>query len=160
MAFKRKFEHDTEDIIPINAKQLKLIPFPTLSTDDDVAMSEAGPIYAESHHIRFASNASSESSNASSSPNSSPSCPSFDIRPLPFFDQSGTTSLESYTISHSAGQSSKSVGLLQPSTSFAHHGNCSQIPKLRIACAPGLHGQRTMWSFCEQCGAISMVESD
>lgn len=37
---------------------------------------------------------------------------------------------------------------------------CSQIPKLRVACASGLNGQRTMWSFCEQCGAISMVESD
>lgn len=38
--------------------------------------------------------------------------------------------------------------------------NCIQIPKLKIACATGVNGQRTMWSHCEQCGAISMVESD
>ncbi|KIY46168.1 hypothetical protein FISHEDRAFT_31714, partial [Fistulina hepatica ATCC 64428] len=53
------------------------------------------------------------------------------------------------------------VGLLQPSPGFSHHGSgCSQIPKLRVACSAGLNDQRTMWSFCEQCGAISMVEQD
>jgi len=44
-----------------------------------------------------------------------------------------------------------------PSTSSS---NCTQIPKLRIACASSGNGQRTMWSHCEQCGAISMVDSD
>ena len=38
--------------------------------------------------------------------------------------------------------------------------NCSQIPKLRMACAAGLNGQRTMWAHCEQCGAIEMVDFD
>jgi len=36
--------------------------------------------------------------------------------------------------------------------------NCTQIPKLRVACASSVNGHRTMWSHCEQCGAISMVE--
>ncbi|KIJ18659.1 hypothetical protein PAXINDRAFT_71105, partial [Paxillus involutus ATCC 200175] len=53
------------------------------------------------------------------------------------------------------------VGLMQPVSSFTHHGShCSQIPKLRVACSAGPDGSRTMWSFCEQCGAISMVDSD
>lgn len=42
----------------------------------------------------------------------------------------------------------------------AYSQNCSQIPKLRMACAAGLNGQRTMWAHCEQCGAIEMVDFD
>jgi hypothetical protein len=44
------------------------------------------------------------------------------------------------------------------SSRFCFSTGCSQIPKLKVACAPGLGGKRTMWSFCEQCGAISMVD--
>ena len=36
--------------------------------------------------------------------------------------------------------------------------NCTQIPKLRVACEAGPNGQRSMWAMCEQCGAINMVE--
>ncbi|THV06801.1 hypothetical protein K435DRAFT_773118 [Dendrothele bispora CBS 962.96] len=62
---------------------------------------------------------------------------------------------------NSAPTQPQNVGLLQPYSGFAHHGShCSSIPKLRVACAPGLNGQRTMWSFCEDCGAISMVNED
>lgn len=38
--------------------------------------------------------------------------------------------------------------------------NCTQIPKLKIACASSVNGHRTMWSHCENCGAISVVECD
>ncbi|KAG9316674.1 hypothetical protein JVU11DRAFT_2734 [Chiua virens] len=49
-------------------------------------------------------------------------------------------------------ESPKAVGLMQPASALSHHGsNCSQIPKLRVACSAGLDGSRTMWSFCEQC---------
>lgn len=51
-----------------NSKQLKLIPFPNYATDDDVAMSEAEPLYPDTHHTRIPSNVSSTSSNASDSP--------------------------------------------------------------------------------------------
>jgi hypothetical protein len=38
--------------------------------------------------------------------------------------------------------------------------NCTQLPKLRMACAAGPGRARTMWSSCEQCGAIAMVDLD
>jgi len=41
-----------------------------------------------------------------------------------------------------------------------HRRNCTQIPKLRMACASNSHGQRSMWSHCEQCGAIEMMDPD
>jgi len=164
MALKRKLELESEDISPINTKQLKLIPFPNFASDDDVAMSDAEPYYPDAHHVRLPSDVSSNSSNASDSPvGGSPAYPSFDLYPLPFFTTQGAVNPDSHNFAHYAAQSPKpqNVGLLQPSGLFSHHGsNCSQIPKLRVACAAGLHGQRTMWSFCEQCGAISMVESD
>ncbi|KIM45135.1 hypothetical protein M413DRAFT_17235 [Hebeloma cylindrosporum] len=126
-------------------------------------MSDAEPMYPDVSHSRLQSNASSISSNASDSPvTHSPAYPTFDIYPLPFFSNSGSVDPESHNYSHYSGQSPNSqIGLMQPSRSFVHHGsNCTQIPKLRVACASGINGQRTMWSHCEQCGAISMVESD
>lgn len=36
--------------------------------------------------------------------------------------------------------------------------DCTQIPKLRIACGSGPSGQRSMWSMCEECGAVQMME--
>ena len=163
MALKRKIEFDSDDVLPHTAKQLKLIPFPNVGYDDDVAMSDAEPLYPEMHHSRLSSNVSSASSNGSDSPlGSSPAYPTFDIYPMPFFNSSGSVNTNSHNYAHYATQPpSPPIGLLQPSSSFAHHGSsCSQVPKLRVACAPGLNGQRTMWSFCEQCGAISMVEND
>lgn len=108
------------------------------------------------------------------------SYPAFNIYPLPFFNDDGSVQSNSHSYSHYANQSlDHHAGLLQPLSGFRHHGcvtaflhycncvltlrirsACSQIPKLRIACSSGLNGQRTMWSFCEQCGAISMVEAD
>ncbi|KAK0476604.1 hypothetical protein IW261DRAFT_1489047, partial [Armillaria novae-zelandiae] len=81
--------------------------------------------------------------------------PNFELYPLPFAEP---VDQNSHPCSGYSAQ--PNVGLLQPHSNFSHHGShCSQIPKLRIACAPGVSGQRTMWSFCEQCGAISMVDS-
>ncbi|KAF8983108.1 hypothetical protein BDQ17DRAFT_1350401 [Cyathus striatus] len=154
MALKRKFDVEVDDA-PICSKQLKLIPFPNTEPDDDVAMSEAEPLYPDIHHARISSNASAMSSNASSSPTNSPAYPIFDLYPI---ENSVDADGQNYS-SHST-QFPPSIGLLQPTSSFSHHGSgCTQIPKLRVACATGVNGQRTMWSFCEQCGAISMVQS-
>ncbi|KAF7362072.1 hypothetical protein MVEN_00552800 [Mycena venus] len=159
MAMKRKFSEDSEDASPNNAKQLKLIPFPNYQPDQDSLMTDAEPIsYDGPHHTRFPSNASSASDDSGS-----PAYPTFDLYPLPFFGADGNVDPNSHNFAHYAAQQqqppSPSVGLLQPSGAFSHHGSgCSQIPKLKVACASGLNGQRTMWSFCEQCGAISMVD--
>ncbi|KAF8170228.1 hypothetical protein K438DRAFT_1854252 [Mycena galopus ATCC 62051] len=160
MAMKRKFAEDADDVsYQSNAKQLKLIPWPNYTPDEDSCMSEAEPLSSDSAHHRFPSNVSSVSS-LDSPPSSSP-YPTFDLYPLPFFGNDGTVDPNSHSFAHYAAQQppSPSVGLLQPSAAFTHHGSgCSQIPKLKVACASGLNGQRTMWSFCEQCGAISMVD--
>ncbi|PPQ98442.1 hypothetical protein CVT24_004121 [Panaeolus cyanescens] len=125
-------------------------------------MSDAEPLYPDAVYTRHQSNASSVSSQHSGSPTFETSAyPSFDLYPLPFFsNDSGSVNPDSHNYSQYSRQSSPQVGLIQPSN-FVHHGSgCTQIPKLRIACASGVNGQRTMWSHCEQCGAISMVESD
>ncbi|KAF8972921.1 hypothetical protein BDZ97DRAFT_1648676 [Flammula alnicola] len=126
-------------------------------------MSDAQSTYPDIVHSRLQSNASSISSNASDSPvTNSPAYPTFDLYPLPFFSNAGSVEPNSHDYSYYSRQSpSPQVGLLQPSSTFIHHGSdCTQIPKLKVACASGANGQRTMWSHCEQCGAISMVESD
>ncbi|CAA7259235.1 unnamed protein product [Cyclocybe aegerita] len=162
MAMKRKLEADSNESSPVT-KQLKLVPFPNMEPDMDVAMSDAEPLYPDIIHSRLHSNASSLS-NASDSPTSDSSAyPTFDLYPMPFFRHDGSVDPDSHNYSHYSRQSSPNsqVGLLQPTSAFAHHGtNCTQIPKLRIACATTVNGQRSMWSHCEQCGAISMVESD
>ncbi|KAJ7755721.1 hypothetical protein DFH07DRAFT_488365 [Mycena maculata] len=157
MAMKRKFAAEDSDDAPLgpnNAKQLKLVPFPNYQ-DEDSSMSDAQPL---AHHTRFPSNASS----ASESPSSASPYPTFNLYPLPFFTPDGTVDPNSHNFAHYAAVQqlpSTPVGLLQPSSAFSHHGSgCSQIPKLKVACASGVNGQRTMWSFCEQCGAISMVD--
>jgi len=55
-----------------------------------------------------------------------------------------------------AGSTDLNIGLMQP-TGFAHNGDCKTIPKLRVACESGLGGRRTMWSFCEDCGAVALM---
>ncbi|KAJ7668414.1 hypothetical protein DFH06DRAFT_1181616 [Mycena polygramma] len=161
MAMKRKFTEDSDDasLGPNNAKQLKLVPFPNYQPDEDSLMTDAEPIPYGAHHTRFPSNVSSASS-ALDSPSSTSPYPTFDLYPLPFFGADGNVDPNSHNFAHYAAQPpSPPVGLLQPSGAFAHHGSgCSQIPKLKVACASGLNGQRTMWSFCENCGAISMVD--
>ncbi|KAF8626836.1 hypothetical protein AX15_004667 [Amanita polypyramis BW_CC] len=163
MTLKRKFDFDLDDALSNHqkAKQLKLIPFPNMdSSDSDVAMSDAEPYYPELHHIRTDSSVSSTSSASLSPVIETPVCPPLDLYPHPFFSDEGSVDLDSDNFSYYSSQQAK-IGLLQPSSSFKHHGtSCSQIPKLRVACAAGPGGQRTMWSFCEQCGAISMVNTD
>ncbi|KAH9948985.1 hypothetical protein B0H21DRAFT_197785 [Amylocystis lapponica] len=167
MAVKRKFEYELEAVdVPMNAKQPKLVPFPNSDElDSDVAMSDGSisdvePLFLsmQSYHSRLPSNASYSSSAASDSPHNSPMYPVFDLYPHDsqgYFDAGPQ-------LTYDASFEDRRVGLLQPnSPSFTHHGqNCSQVPKLRIACSPGLNGQRTMWAHCEQCGAIDMVQTD
>ncbi|KAI0930537.1 hypothetical protein AcW1_009198 [Taiwanofungus camphoratus] len=165
MALKRKLELDTTDL-RLHAKQPKLVPFPNCELDTDVAMSDASmsdfePLslsIQQPYHLRLPSDASYSSSNASDSPRDCPIYPAFDLYPL----DAQTSTGSSINFGLSMDFTPKPVGLLQPrSPSFTHHGqNCSQIPKLRIACSPGLSGQRTMWAHCEQCGAIEMVNTD
>ncbi|KAH9839428.1 uncharacterized protein C8Q71DRAFT_856043 [Rhodofomes roseus] len=162
MALKRKMDFDDETVqAPVRAKQQKLIPFPNSEPDNDVAMTDASVYQLEPllipmqpFHTRLPSDASYSSSTAGDSPRISPAYPSFDLYPA---DDNGFNSFDS-PVSEASG----SVGLLQPKNpSFTHHGQkCSQIPKLRVACSPGLNGQRTMWAHCEQCGAIEMVHTD
>ncbi|KAI0091533.1 hypothetical protein BDY19DRAFT_991228 [Irpex rosettiformis] len=161
MSMKRKLSIEFDDEVDYSsAKRPNLFQFP--SADTDVAMSDASsepelltpldfPDCTSQFHSRLnstASTASSLSYNSSlqNSPSSPPCYPEFIL--YPSVDQSA------------ANYSPKPVGLMQPK-SFTHHGqNCSQIPKLRMACASGINGQRTMWAHCEQCGAIEMVDTD
>jgi len=152
---KRKLDADSDDVSPVSSKQLKLVPFPNIERDTDVEMSEAEPLYPSTHHSRLQSGASSISSSASDSPISA-AYPSFDLYPLPPVRNGLDPNSDNSALSPNFP-----VGLLQPSSPFIHHGtNCTQIPKLRIACASSVNGHRTMWSHCEQCGAISVVECD
>ncbi|KIJ67840.1 hypothetical protein HYDPIDRAFT_173592 [Hydnomerulius pinastri MD-312] len=153
MAMKRKLEFDSADDYPQAVKQLKMVPFPGYEADNDVAMSDSSSsdselFFPENHHTRLVSTASTSSSSSGSFDAvdyNSPLYPRYSAN-QPTLDPS---------------DSPKVVGLMQPVSSFTHHGsNCSQIPKLRVACSSGPDGSRTMWSFCEQCGAISMVDSD
>ncbi|KAI0683783.1 hypothetical protein BC835DRAFT_718514 [Cytidiella melzeri] len=155
MSMKRKLSIDFDDEVAYS--------FPT--SDTDVAMSDASsdtdlltpldmPDYSLQFHSRLNSTASTTSSASYTSSPQNPQNHSLSCYPdlvvYPSVDQSA------------ANFSPKQVGLMQPKgTSFTHHGqNCSQIPKLRMACAAGLNGQRTMWAHCEQCGAIEMVDTD
>jgi len=124
------------------AKQPKLIPFPNLDSDDDVPMSDAEPFYPELYHSRSPSNVSSTSSNASESSLGNPRmslflsrtrrathCCSLKIAAYPAFDiypmSSGNLiSLNDYTTQPLA---TPPIGLLQPSSSFAHHGQVDDI---------------------------------
>ena len=106
-------------------------------------MSDAEPLYPEFHHSRAASDVSSTTSNESNSPlNSSrmsapilinslltstavtAAYPSFDLYPLPFFTSEGSVDANSHNyLYYSAQAPTPTVGLLQPSSSFAHHGS-------------------------------------
>jgi len=145
MALKRKLD-SSEDVYPINTKQIKLIPFPSAS-DDDVTMSDAPMYELEAYHTRLSSTASS---NSSYSPAISPSTyPTLELYP----EMNSTDFVSSSPIT-------SSLGLLQPKgpMSTSSHQHCTQIPKLRVACSSGPHGQRMMYTLCEQCGCIEMVD--
>ncbi|KAF7321499.1 hypothetical protein MKEN_00670700 [Mycena kentingensis (nom. inval.)] len=145
MSLKRKLADDA-DFYTAPTKQLKLFPFPN-SADSDVCMEDAP--YDGPYHIRFPSHVSDASS---ASPANSPALNDTFLA----LNNCGIDAQE-FPLQQSPQQSP--VGLLQPSGAFTHHGTgCTQIPKLKVACASGLNGTRTMWSFCEQCGAISMVD--
>ncbi|KAF7797966.1 hypothetical protein EIP86_009173 [Pleurotus ostreatoroseus] len=168
MTLKRKLSFDFDEEVEYStAKRPNLIPFPQTEMDVDVAMSDSSsdaglltplsiPDY--SFHARLPSNASTISSDVSSlsnSPTSSPYYPHFVLYPA--VDQEMSADTPNYFSQPTA--SPKPVGLIQPrGNSFTHHGNCHQIPKLRMSCAAGPNGQRTMWAHCEQCGAIEMVD--
>ncbi|KIP02930.1 hypothetical protein PHLGIDRAFT_26358 [Phlebiopsis gigantea 11061_1 CR5-6] len=173
-SMKRKLSSDfEEDTACSDPKRANMFAFPTADIDTDVAMSDASSdtdmltpySFAEERpfHTRLNSNAStsstvSEATSLENSPSSSPYYPDFVL--YPSIDRAPTNTPNYFD---SSSQSSpKPVGLIQPGkNAFTHHGQkCSQIPKLRMACASGLNGSRTMWAHCEQCGAIEMVDFD
>ncbi|KAI0071743.1 hypothetical protein K474DRAFT_573571 [Panus rudis PR-1116 ss-1] len=169
MGLKRKLSIDFADDVACNSKQPRLFAFPSSAElESDVAMSDGSvseltplSIPAQSFHSRLVSTASSTSSSAfGDSPDPSPYYPSFELYPGDAQDQMTVDSANYFN--RPAQSSPRQVGLMQPKgTSFTHHGqNCSQIPKLRMACSSGLNGQRTMWAHCEECGAIEMVDTD
>ncbi|KAI0339580.1 hypothetical protein BDW22DRAFT_1431483 [Trametopsis cervina] len=171
MSMKRKLSLEFDDEVAYTAAKRTLFEFP--SADMDVAMSDSSsdselltplefPDYSHQYHSRLNSTASSSSSiSFSPSTQNSPSTstayyPDFVLYP------SVDTTATNPTVNSPANYSPRQVGLMQPKgASFTHHGqNCVQIPKLRVACAAGLYGQRTMWAHCEECGAIEMVDTD
>jgi len=163
MALKRKLEGDTVSEPDRDSKQLRLVPFPSRQADTDVAMSDAlsdvsslVPVISEQHHMRLDSGASTSSSSDFGDATTFTFCPD------PFFGSDGSVDIDTHNFSRFSDSPPprRSVGLLEPKNNFLHHGNCTQIPKLRVACASSSHGQRSMWSHCEQCGAIEMIDSD
>ncbi|KAI0062832.1 hypothetical protein BV25DRAFT_1824868 [Artomyces pyxidatus] len=168
MAIKRKFDSDSVESSVRCAKQLRLVPFPAYEPepDTDVTMSDASDSPAESasfdqHHLRLDSNSSTTSTESGNSSNFA--YPSFNIYPNPFFGPDGLVDTNSHTFSRysTPPPTQKPVGLFEPQNASAHHKqNCTQIPRLRVACAPGLNGQRSMWTQCMECGAIEMLDPD
>ncbi|KAI0044347.1 hypothetical protein FA95DRAFT_1497229 [Auriscalpium vulgare] len=120
--------------------------------------SSASPVTPEQHHLRLDSNSSTTSTGSTPA-----SYPVFNLYPNPFFASTGGVDTDPYAFTrHTPPPSQKPVGLLDPKNSLLHHGlvACTQIPKLRMACQSGTNGQRSMWSHCEQCGAIEMIDPD
>ncbi|KAH9963433.1 hypothetical protein BGW80DRAFT_1438595 [Lactifluus volemus] len=161
MSLKRKFDRDLVSESDRCSKQLRL-PFPSFQGDTDVAMSDASsdvsplePMISEQHHVRLDSGASTASS---SDDGDAPAYPSFGSHPTPFFGSDGTVDSDPHNSPrHSTSPPpQKYVGLLEPKNNFF----IMVIPKLRVACASSAQGQRTMWSHCEQCGAIEMIDPD
>ncbi|KDQ57673.1 hypothetical protein JAAARDRAFT_35364 [Jaapia argillacea MUCL 33604] len=115
------------------------------------------------HHVRLDSTGSSSSSSGSPvTPDSA--YPSFDLYPFPLaYGDMHTDPQQSNYFLQSPQQSQQAVAMMEPrnTVSMQHYSpNCSQIPKLRVACSTGVSGRRSMWSYCEQCGAIQMVDAD
>ncbi|KAH9940406.1 uncharacterized protein BXZ73DRAFT_98842 [Epithele typhae] len=167
MGLKRKFSLEFDDVAPTNGKQAKLLPFPTMDLDSDVAMSDGSlsdldalliPTFPA--HTRHQSDVSYASSATSDSPRHSPFYPALEIYPGDQDSEMGIAAHGHPDPSPNAPQ--KPIGLIQPSgNGFSHHGhNCTQIPKLRMACSSGPNGRRSMWALCEECGAIEIVDSD
>jgi len=121
-------------------------------------VSSLEPVASEQYHMRLNSGAST----ASSDYGDATVLPLFAIPPNPFFGPDGTVDIDSHNFSRLSDSPPprRPVGLLEPKNTFLHHGNCTQIPKLRVACESNSHGQRSMWSHCEQCGAIEMIDPD
>ncbi|KZS98399.1 hypothetical protein SISNIDRAFT_481144 [Sistotremastrum niveocremeum HHB9708] len=140
MSLKRKCDDVAEDEGYTYSKQMRLCPGESIVMDTDVAMSDICP-----------SDASPTLTNTTPP---SPYYPTLEIYPQTPFSYFTYSSQSS---SPKTSPECKPVGLMQPK-SFTHKGNCDQIPKLRVACEAGPGGQRTMWSFCEQCGAVEMVD--
>jgi len=139
MAVKRKFEAELDGATDYSAaKQMKLIPFPSYEPDMDVDVTMSEPPLVNTDLLAFHSRLSSSVSTASSD-----YCTS-----------------DSYSPSESPSHSSLSLCHPPSTLNFSHtRPDCAQIPKLRVSCEAGPNGQRSMWSMCEECGAVQMLDS-
>lgn len=126
---KRKFDMALEADNSPAAKQVKLTSWSDVM-DIDSDMSDTSPN-------------TSPGSDCAALPSASAEYPAFQLYPSPDV---------------ASDYAQQPIGLMQP-VGFTHNnGTCSMIPKLRISCESGLSGRRTMWSFCEECGAIALVQ--
>ncbi|KAG6332604.1 hypothetical protein ID866_6482 [Astraeus odoratus] len=112
MALKRKLDFDAPNDYPQSAKHLKLVPFPGYEPDTDVAMSDSPSsdldlFFPENHHSRLVSTASTASSSSISS------------GLLDAVDYSSRKRFVMSVVINSA----KVIGLMQPASSFSHHGS-------------------------------------
>jgi hypothetical protein len=155
---KRKFDdelaHADEQLTYHKAKR-QFLSLDVQSMDVDMSMgteSSTSPLTAGT-----GTSDSSPVQVATALPSSEPQVvyPSFDIYPLPGMDVDNPAG---------APTSSNFIGLVQPQ-SYSHAGGsaqhgpqCTTIPKLRMSCSVGLFGKRSLWTHCETCGAIEMVE--
>ncbi|KZT56158.1 hypothetical protein CALCODRAFT_509640 [Calocera cornea HHB12733] len=67
----------------------------------------------------------------------------------PFFETTSINPPDQYTYSPEAQ-------LLKPLVSPTSTCGCERIPKLQMSCAKP-NGNRSLWSFCDGCGAIGIV---
>ncbi|KAF8518757.1 hypothetical protein JB92DRAFT_2901558 [Gautieria morchelliformis] len=160
MALKRKLEVevDAEEASYRPMKQLRVTSVQSTAMHQaDVAMGDASYEPPSASTSEFDSDAST-------------SIPAFDMYPFPSYEPSGVqmdgvtesfvhSPSESRTSSNASEGSKPCLGLMQPKPSFVHNvSNCYQIPRLRVSCESGIGGQRTLWTQCDQCGAIDMID--
>ncbi|KZV82137.1 hypothetical protein EXIGLDRAFT_702935 [Exidia glandulosa HHB12029] len=159
---KRKFSDELLDTsaavqFPRQAKrQFSYNDLPSATMDVDMAMD----CDASAH---TSSSTPEQSPTALPAQGEAPSqYPAFDLYPLPSFAMDCDMGMQTNNTQPTTPVDDAKVGIMQPTTAHVggsvHGPHCTSIPKLRLSCSAGLMGRRTMWTHCEQCGAIEMVE--
>lgn len=183
---KRKFEDDAEDVVltprpsfkrpayasNASATQQVLSSVPVVGIDVDMQMDTMANDYPASN--------SPASAWTPSAYGSSPAAAT--LYPFPSLEETGMDCDDhSKTNSHrpafdpvygrvsdnrfssdasTVSTNSTTTGLFQPSQdSYTHHGpQCKSVPKIRLSGYPNANGERSMWTHCEDCGAIEMIK--
>ncbi|KAI9510830.1 hypothetical protein F5148DRAFT_498640 [Russula earlei] len=88
-----------------------------------------------------------------------PTYPSFNFYPIRFLLRTALSTPTRITLQHTRPRHRASPSVCwNEKTVFSIVGIAPRFQKLRVACAAGALGQRSMWSHCEQCGAIEMID--